>query len=117
MAQTLPQILARYADTFVAGGGRGCEESLRPGLLVQERSHPQAQLMLGRYLRRGLAGPADPVQAELWFTRAAQNGVREAAAELALINADKAAAAAAAVPPPESNAAAETVKGPQLIHN
>jgi hypothetical protein len=73
--------------------------------------------MLGRYLRRGLAGPADPSQAELWFTRAAQNGVREAAAELALINADKAAAATAAAPSPDANVTTETVKGPQLIHN
>jgi TPR repeat protein len=47
--------------------------------------------MLGRYLHRGLASPRDPEQARVWFKRALDNGVRDASAELAKINAEQAA--------------------------
>jgi TPR repeat protein len=38
--------------------------------------------MLGRYLRKGLAGPADPVAARHWLERAVQLGVDEANTDL-----------------------------------
>ncbi len=48
-----------------------------------ELGHPMAALMLGRYLRKGLAGPADPVEARRWLEFAHQHGVAEAQADLA----------------------------------
>jgi len=86
-----------------------------------ERSHPQAQLMLGRYLRMGLASPPDPEQARIWFKRALDSGVSEAATELAILNAEQAShgrpepielTEAARIQP-----AAKSETGPQLIHN
>jgi TPR repeat protein len=39
--------------------------------------------MLGRYLRKGLAGPPDPAQAATWLRRARDLGVPDATHELA----------------------------------
>jgi TPR repeat protein len=86
-----------------------------------ERSHPQAQLMLGRYLRLGLSGPPDIAEARIWFTRALDGGLGEAATELAQINAEQSAHAR---PEPIELTDALRVQplakretGPQLIHN
>ncbi len=69
---------------------------------------------------RGLASPADPEQAQIWFQRALDNGVSEAAAELAKINAQQAAQTR---PEPveltESMTLSERsakAQGPQLLH-
>jgi len=48
-----------------------------------ERGHALGQLMLGRYLKRGLAGEVNPVEARIWLERAQAQGVDDAAAELA----------------------------------
>jgi TPR repeat protein len=50
-----------------------------------ERGHPYAQLMLGRYLARDLAGMRDPAQARHWPEQARARGIAEAAAELAAL--------------------------------
>jgi TPR repeat protein len=47
-----------------------------------DRSHPQAQLMLARYLALGIAGPANLEEARVWFKRAQDNGIAEAAVEM-----------------------------------
>jgi TPR repeat protein len=60
-------------------------EALRWFRQAAERNHPQAQMMLGRYLARGLAGPKDPAEARLWFERALAHGVQEVRAELAAL--------------------------------
>jgi TPR repeat protein len=49
--------------------------------------------MLGRYLRKGLASPANPTEARLWLRRALDLGVTEAAQDLAELD-----------PPPPDNA-------------
>ena len=50
--------------------------------------------MLGRYLARGLVGPADPAQARVMLQHAQKAGVAEAAQDLAEL--DRAASAPAA---------------------
>jgi TPR repeat protein len=47
-----------------------------------EQGHPMAALMLGRYLRKGLAGPSDRVEARRWLVLAEDQGVTEARADL-----------------------------------
>ena len=46
-------------------------------LKAAEAGHPQAQLMLGRYLMHGLAGTTDPAAARRWFEAARASGVAE----------------------------------------
>ena len=48
-----------------------------------ERGHAMAQLMLGRYLARGLAGQTDLAEARTWLQRAKAQGMAQADAELA----------------------------------
>ena len=48
-----------------------------------ERGHGHAQLMLGRYLRRGAAGQQNLREARHWFESAIEQGIVEAEAELA----------------------------------
>ena len=60
-----------------------------------ERGHAYAQMMLGRYLARGLAGERDFDRARVWLERALAQGLQEARNDLA------------ALPPP----AAETRAG------
>ena len=48
-----------------------------------ERGHPHAQMMLGRYLARGLAGQKDLAQARAWLEKAASQGLDEANRDLA----------------------------------
>ena len=49
------------------------------------KNHPYAQLMLGRYLARGLAGEVDPVRARVLLEQAQAAGVAEAAQDLAAL--------------------------------
>jgi len=44
--------------------------------------HGHAQLMLGRYLARGVAGERNPAEARLWLERALAQGIPEAEADL-----------------------------------
>jgi TPR repeat protein len=48
-----------------------------------EHGHAHAQMMLGRYLTRGLAGTTDPVEARVWLQRALSQGLTEAEYDLA----------------------------------
>jgi hypothetical protein len=50
-----------------------------------ERGHPYAQMMLGRYLSRNLAGELDIPQARRWLERAVAQGLQEAKADLAAL--------------------------------
>ncbi|WP_018980726.1 tetratricopeptide repeat protein [Saccharibacter floricola] len=47
-----------------------------------QRGHGLAQMMVGRYLARGLAGHTDVDQARLWLRRAVKNGAKEAEKDL-----------------------------------
>ncbi len=73
-----------------------------------ERGHAYAQMMLGRYLARGLAGERDPDQARQWLERAVAQGLAEARADLA------------ALPPPAiatEDEAAEAEAAPQAARS
>jgi TPR repeat protein len=50
-----------------------------------ERGHAYAQMMLGRYLARGLAGERDFDRARVWSERALAQGLQEARADLATL--------------------------------
>jgi TPR repeat protein len=50
-----------------------------------ERGHPYAQMMLGRYLARGLAGEQNLDEARRWTERAVAQGLQEAKADLAAL--------------------------------
>jgi TPR repeat protein len=50
-----------------------------------ERGHPYAQMMLGRYLARGLAGERDFVQARHWLEKAVGQGLAEARSDLSTL--------------------------------
>jgi TPR repeat protein len=62
------------------------------------KNHPYAQLMLGRYLARGLAGETDPVRAREMLERARAAGIAEAAGDLAALSPTATVAPAVAVP-------------------
>lgn len=51
-----------------------------------QRGHGLSQLMVGRYLVRGLAGRMDPEEGRLWLERAAARDVSEAREELEELN-------------------------------
>jgi TPR repeat protein len=50
-----------------------------------ERGHAHAQMMLGRYMARGLAGERDLEQARQWLERAMAQGLQETRADLAAL--------------------------------
>ncbi len=50
-----------------------------------ERGHPYAQMMLGRYLARNLAGVKDIGKARRWLERALAQGMQDARADLAAL--------------------------------
>lgn len=69
------------------GGGHNIAEQNRAEAqswfrLAAERGHGLAQLMLGRYLERGLGGEVNPAGAKLWYERAEKSGVPEASQAL-----------------------------------
>ena len=51
-----------------------------------ERSHGQAQLMLGRHLAAGAAGEPDSAEAKAWLERAVAQGIAEAEQDLAALS-------------------------------
>jgi TPR repeat protein len=80
-------INALFSAGAMHGGGHEVPEN-RP--LAQaffrrgaERGQAMAQLMLGRYLARGVAGQTDLAEARLWLQRARAQGIDQADAELA----------------------------------
>ena len=69
------------------GGGHAVEED-RPAARswfdrAAQQGHALAQLMLARYLARGLGGGVDLAGARQWYQQASAQGVGEASAELA----------------------------------
>ncbi|UYH51378.1 sel1 repeat family protein [Candidatus Kirkpatrickella diaphorinae] len=73
------------------GGGHHVEEQNRAEAqswfrLAAERGHGLAQLMLGRYLERGLGGEVNLEGAQLWYERAEKSGVPEASQALIALN-------------------------------
>ena len=53
--------------------------------MAAERGHAFAQMMLGRYLARSLAGEQNLKQARFWFEQALGQGVKEVEADLAAL--------------------------------
>jgi len=50
-----------------------------------ERGHAYAQMMLGRYLARGLAGEQDFERARVWLERALAQGLQDVRGDLAAL--------------------------------
>jgi TPR repeat protein len=77
---------AMFALGALHGGGHDVPVARDKAIIwfraAAEQGHAVAALMLGRYLRKGLAGPADPVEARHWLERAHQLGVEEAKTDL-----------------------------------
>ncbi|OYW07980.1 MAG: hypothetical protein B7Z59_10805, partial [Acidiphilium sp. 37-67-22] len=77
---------AMFALGALHGGGHDIPVDRAAALYwyrrAAEADHPIAQLMLGRWLRKGLAGPPDPVEAEAWLVRALAQGIEDARADL-----------------------------------
>jgi len=57
-----------------------------------EKGHGHAQLMLGRFLMRGLAGERNDEEARAWLEKAKMQGMTEAEADLERLTAGSAAA-------------------------
>jgi TPR repeat protein len=55
------------------------------GTVPPPSGHPYAQMMLGRYLARNLAGEQNIEQARRWTERAVAQGLQEAKADLAAL--------------------------------
>ena len=91
---------AIFSVAAMHGGGHEVPGEPAAGAAVlpgapAERGHAMAQLMLGRYLARGLAGETSPAEAKLWLQRARSQGISQADAELNRLGARPPAAAAA----------------------
>jgi TPR repeat protein len=57
--------------------------------MAAEHGHAHAQMMLGRYLIRGLAGQTDPLEARVWLQRALAQGMTEAEHDMAQLPAER----------------------------
>jgi TPR repeat protein len=64
-----------------------------------ERGHAHAQMMLGRYLSRGLGGQQDAAQARVWLEKALAQGLSEAQGDLDALPQTEAAAMPALAAP------------------
>jgi TPR repeat protein len=64
------------------GGGEDCSVLVPQ---AAKRGHAYAQMMLGRYLARGLADERDIHQARMWLERAVGQGLAEANGDLATL--------------------------------
>lgn len=77
---------AFFLAAAMLGGGHEVapdrREAQRCFRVAAERGHALAQLMLGRYLKKGLAGEVNPVEARIWLERAQAQGITEAGEEL-----------------------------------
>jgi len=82
-------VAAAIGDLYATGGGHDAPmdrgEAQRWFRLPAEREHPYAQMMLGRYLARGLAGEHDVAQARRWLERAVAQGLKEAHRDMAAL--------------------------------
>ncbi|MBF0887286.1 MULTISPECIES: tetratricopeptide repeat protein [Gluconobacter] len=81
---------AMFSLAALYGGGHDVPEN-RPQAQIwfrkaAQRGNGLAQMMLGRYLCRGLAGVTDPVEGRIWLERAKAQNIKDAEAELALLD-------------------------------
>lgn len=85
---------AMFSLAAMYGGGHDVEENRSDAQKwfrkAAQRGNGLAQLMLGRYLVRGIAGVTDLVEGRSWLERAKAQGIQDAEAEL--INLDDARA-------------------------
>lgn len=89
-AASLGSVEAMFSAGAMLGGGHDIpanrREAQRWYRMAAERGHGLAQLMLGRYLKRGLAGETNPVEARIWLERARAQGLEEASEDLARLD-------------------------------
>ncbi|MBF0875478.1 sel1 repeat family protein [Gluconobacter cerevisiae] len=81
---------AMFSLAALYGGGHDIPEN-RPQAQIwfrkaAQRGNGLAQMMLGRYLCRGLAGVTDPVEGRIWLERAKAQNIKDAETELALLD-------------------------------
>ncbi|MBF0862068.1 tetratricopeptide repeat protein [Gluconobacter kanchanaburiensis] len=81
---------AMFSLAAMYGGGHDVPENRPQAQLwfrkAAQRGNGLAQMMLGRYLVRGLAGVTDPVEGRVWLERAKAQNIRDAEAELVLLD-------------------------------
>lgn len=65
--------------------GEDHNEAIRLIMDAAQQKHPRAQFMLGECYLNGLGVPKDPIKAQLWIQRAADNGYDKAAKLLKLL--------------------------------
>jgi hypothetical protein len=87
-----------FSSGAMLGGGHDVPtnraEAQRWFRAAAERGHAHAQMMLGRYLARGLVGAPDLDEARVWMERALAQGLTEVRGDLAALPTAKAAAPA-----------------------
>jgi TPR repeat protein len=78
---------AMFGAAAMQGGGHSVPVDLTAAQTgfrnAAEHGHKQAQLMLGRYLARGLVESPNPAEARQWLEKALAQGLTEAEADLA----------------------------------
>ncbi|MBS1102526.1 SEL1-like repeat protein [Gluconobacter sp. Dm-62] len=81
---------AMFSLAAMYGGGHDVPENRPQAQLwfrkAAQRGNGLAQMMLGRYLIRGLGGVTDPVEGRIWLERAKAQNIKDADAELSLLN-------------------------------
>lgn len=81
---------AMFSAGAMLGGGHDVPlnrvEAQRWFRAAAQRGHGLSQLMLGRYLKRGLAGETNPLEAREWLEKAKAQGIEEAVQELAKLD-------------------------------
>jgi TPR repeat protein len=88
-----------FAVGAMLGGGHEVPENREEAQSwyrrAAEKGHAHAQLMLGRFLMRGLAGERNDSEAREWLEKAKLQGMGEADAELQRLASETAGTAAA----------------------
>jgi uncharacterized protein len=78
---------AMFASGAMLGGGHDVPVDRSQAQIwyrsAAERGHPYAQMMLGRFLLRNVAGEHNPTEARYWLERAAAQGLQDARNDLA----------------------------------
>ena len=81
---------AMFSLAAMYGGGHDVPENRQQAQLwfrkAAQRGNGLAQMMLGRYLVRGLAGVTDPVEGRIWLERAKAQNIKDAEVELAMLD-------------------------------
>ena len=88
-AATHGHVGAMFACAAMLGGGHEVPTdrvaAQRLFRAAAERGHAHAQMMLGRYLARSVAGETDLAQARQWLERALTQGLEEVRPDLAAL--------------------------------